>query len=100
MVLNSDGSSITGSFPVREAIIAFISSLPFNGEYRNNALIDALQVIDGVVMAELVSVSTSSDNGLSFVPVDAYVVPDSGRFTIHEDTDLIINYIAYETVSD
>ena len=100
MVLNSDGSSIDGSFPVRDSIIAFISSLPFNGEYRNNALIDALQVLEGVVMAELVSVATSSDNGVTFIPVDAYVVPDSGRFKINVDTDLILDYKAYETVSD
>ncbi|MEI8087097.1 MAG: hypothetical protein WCG93_12885 [Paludibacter sp.] len=99
MVLNSDGSSVAGGYPIRTAIEAFISSLPFNGEYRNNTLIDILQAIDGVVMAELNSVETSAD-GVTFKPVDAYVVPDSGRFSIYNETDLVITYIAYETVSD
>lgn len=99
MVLDSAGSSTTGGEPVREAIVAFITSLPFNGEYRNNALIDILQVIPGVVMAELVSAETSAD-GVTFTPVDAYVVPDSGYFKIYETTDLHIYYRAYETVSD
>lgn len=99
MVLDSAGSSTTGGEPVREAIVAFITSLPFNGEYRNNALIDILQVIPGVVMAELVSAETSAD-GVTFTPVDAYVVPDSGYFKIYETTDLHIDYRAYETVSD
>ena len=100
MVLNSTGiHAITGSESVRDAVVAFIASLPFNGEYRNNAFIDALQGLDGVVMAELVSAQTSTD-GLAYIDVDGYCTPDSGYMKIYEPTDLQINYIAYETVSD
>jgi len=100
MVLNSTGiNAVTGTESVRDAISAFIGSLPFNGEYRNNALIDALQVLDGVVMAELVSAQTSTD-GLAFTDVDAYVTPDSGYMKLYASTDLQIIYNVYETVGD
>lgn len=100
MVLNSAGiNATTGSESVRDAVVAFIGSLPFNGEYRNNALIDALQVLDGVVMAELTSAQTSTD-GLSYDDVDAYVTPDSGYMKIYTPTDLQITYNVYETVGD
>jgi hypothetical protein len=100
IVLNTNGiNAVTGLESVRDAVSAFIGSLPFNGEYRNNALIDTLQVLDGVVMAELVSAQTSND-GLSFTDVDAYVTPDSGYMKIYQPTDLQITYNVYETVGD
>jgi hypothetical protein len=99
MVLDSTGLSTTGSYPVRNTINSFISSLPFNGEYRNNVLTDKLEELPGVVIAKLVSASTSND-GVTFLPVDAYIVPDSGYFKIYNDTDLVITYMPYETVSD
>lgn len=100
IVLNSSGiNAVTGLESVRDAVKSFIASLPFNGEYRNNAFIDALQVLDGVVMAELVSAQTSID-GLSFTDVDAYATPDSGYMKLYQETDLQITYKVYETVSD
>ena len=103
IVLDSRGFDITGDIPVKTAVKNFIASLPFNGEYRNNALIDSLQVLNGVVMAELESAQTSTD-GLAFVDVDAYCTPDSGYMKIYNENevtgDLQITYKVYETIGD
>ena len=103
MVLNSAGLTTTGTEPVRDAVNAFISSLPFNGEYRNEALIDVLQVIPGVEIPQLIIAQTSEDGNV-FTTVDAYVVPDSGYYKIYNTDpvtgDLQIEYRAYETISD
>jgi hypothetical protein len=116
MVLNSRGiNASTGIKSVRVAVRDFIASLPFNGEYRNNALIDALQLLDGVVMVELTSAQTSPhevvmaaqinyNQDLGFTDVDAYVTPESGYMKVYnenEDTgDLQLIYKAYETAGD
>jgi hypothetical protein len=54
MILNASLDSLAkGGNPVREAIEDFIANLPFNGEYRNAALVDRLQSVPGVVIPEL-----------------------------------------------
>lgn len=78
---------------VHDTIASFVENLPFNGEYRNSALINALTELDGVVLVEL---KQSTANGQ---PVNAKCVPESGYFRVDKGT-LNINAIAYETVSD
>lgn len=78
---------------VHDTIASFVENLPFNGEYRNSALINALTGLDGVVMVEL---KQSTANGQ---PIPARWVPESGYFRVDKEL-LGINTIAYETVSD
>lgn len=78
---------------VHAAIKNHVQNLPFNGEYRNSALITALLQVEGVVIVELYQ---STANG---APIPAKITPASGYFKVDADT-LNINPIPYETVSD
>jgi hypothetical protein len=99
MVLDSSGVAFDGSTPVQDTIKRFIRELPFNGEYRNAALVDALQAIEGVVIPELVKASVSRD-GISWETVDAKINPYSGYYKIYnEGSDLKLTFISYETIS-
>lgn len=78
---------------VHDTIANFVENLPFNGEYRNSALINTLTELDGVVLVEL---KKATANGQS---INAKYVPQAGYFRVDKDS-LNINAIAYETVSD
>jgi hypothetical protein len=99
MVMDSAGMVFNGSTPVQDTIKAFIKDLPFNGEYRNVALVDALQQIEGVVIPELHLAETSRD-GQTWEQVDVKVSPYSGYYKIYDDADLNIAFIPYQTISD
>ena len=94
MVITTEGKSIShGGEPVVEAIKNYISNLPFNGEYRNVDLVDALQAVDGVVIPELKAVWTS-DGNVTDVPVDAKSTPYSGYYVLDESNS-DIKYFVY-----
>jgi hypothetical protein len=99
MVMNGTGVVFNGSTPVQDMIKRFIKDLPFNGEYRNVALVDELQKIEGVVIPELHLVETSRD-GQAWKQVEAKVNPYSGYYKIYDDADLNITFTPYQTVSD
>lgn len=99
MVMNGAGVNLqTGKHDVDDTIKAYIENLPFNGEYRNAALIDALQNVDGVIIPELTSAYESYD-GETFNPIEAKAQPYSGYYS-YVPANININYIPYETVSD
>lgn len=63
-----------------EAVREYVANLPFDGEYSNMALVDCLQRVDGVVIAELLdSRSLSAADGAS-VRINARCVPAAGYF--------------------
>jgi hypothetical protein len=100
MVLDDTGMAFSaGVNPVQDTIKYFIKNLPFNGEYRNVALVDALQRIEGVVIPELRLAETSRD-GQSWEQIDAKSIPYSGYYKIYDDADLNITFTPYQTVSD
>ena len=100
MVMVSAGMAFNGSTPVQDTIKLFIKDLPFNGEYRNVALVDALQQIEGVVIPELHLAETSRD-GLTWEEVNAKANPYSGYYKIYdEEADLKITFTPYQTISD
>lgn len=78
---------------VHNLIASFVENLPFNGEYRNSALIAALLGLEGI---ELVDLKEARVDG---VPIQAKCIPEHGYFHVNKET-LGINAIAYETVSD
>lgn len=76
------------------AITSYIENLPFNGEYTNMALIDSLQQVEGVKIAELKGASASTISG-GEAAIDARAVPAAGYYRAG---DITVNMIAYGTL--
>lgn len=70
----------------REAIRDYVENLPFNGEYTNMALVDALQAIDGVRIVELRRATTVAAGESVRTDIDARCVPAAGYFEMQEVT--------------
>lgn len=97
MVLSSEGKHFaTGKSPVEDSIKQYIGNLPFNGEYRNQSLIDAIQQVDGVVIVELIR-AEESYNGVDYDSINAKAIPYSGYYA-YEDDNITIEYIPYESI--
>ena len=78
----------------RAAIRTYITNLPFNGEYTNMSLVDALQLVEGVKVVEFGGATTtpSGVSGVS-IPINGRYTPISGYFMTAQVT---INMVAYE----
>ena len=76
---------------VQNAIRDYITGLPFNGEYSNMALIDAVQVVDGVRIADFRSATANGNL------INAKTIPLAGYFAYNED-NIIINMIPHNAV--
>lgn len=107
LILDGNGMHLTlGTYPVKEAIKDFIENrIPFNGEYRNSSLVDALQLVEGVVIPELTGAQGCSSIeylavGISALkPITAKAIPYSGYYKIYDDDMfLTISYEAYQTI--
>lgn len=68
------------------AIRNYIENLPFNGEYTNMALIDALQAVEGVRIAEFKQATTSASDEATVMAIDARCTPSAGYFKAGEIT--------------
>ena len=62
------------------AIKQYLQNLPFNGEYSNMALIDAIQQVRGVDIAEMQASSYIIDGYDDEIAIDARVQPYAGYF--------------------
>ena len=71
---------VTLEYDCQQAITDYIENLPFNGEYSNMALIDALQAVEGVRIAEIVSATYTSSLTGTPVNIEGYVIPEAGYF--------------------
>ncbi len=71
----------------------YIENLPFNGEYTNMALVDALQGVDGVKIAELKRSSARAKGEEKPQQIDARTRPVAGYF---KEGEIIINMRDYE----
>ncbi|MEG1842422.1 MAG: hypothetical protein RR221_06880 [Alistipes sp.] len=76
----------------RQVIKNYVENLPFNGEYTNMALVDDLQKVEGVKIAELQTATTSIAADTTVTAINARTVPKAGYFTIGIIT---INMIAH-----
>lgn len=72
---------------VKRAIKEYLNGLPFNGEYSNMALTDAVQSVEGVKVVEFRSASSGSG-------IDTRFTPAAGYFT-YDDDNITINMKAY-----
>lgn len=77
---------------IHDTIASFVENLPFNGEYRNSALIQALLNIEGIVLVELNQATANGE------PINARWTPKSGYFKV-DKANLKLNPIAYEPLS-
>jgi len=108
MVFTANGLRIdSGADTVRDAIKDFVQNqIPFNGEYRNSALVDTLQQLDGVVIPEVILAKTVSDDSYQgaengeypWETIQAKHLPVSGYYQVYGDEDLSLNFIAYQTI--
>jgi len=65
LILTSSGELILepGTFPVEDAVNAYLKNLPFNGVFSQTALVDAIQAASGV--NDFVITSTQYQLGVS-----------------------------------
>lgn len=76
------------------AIKNYVENLPFNGEYTNMAMIDALQAVDGVEIAEFKFAKSRSATSTDEPEViNARCTPVAGYFTV---TSVTLTMIAHE----
>ena len=68
------------------AIRNYIENLPFNGEYTNMALVDALQAVEGVRIVEFKQATTSASDTTTVTTIDARYTPSAGYFKAGEIT--------------
>ncbi|MCM1035525.1 MAG: hypothetical protein NC038_05455 [Paludibacter sp.] len=97
MLLNANGTALAdGAQPVEEAIKQYIESLPFDGEFRTNSLVDAIQAVPGVEMLTLTQAQHCED-GINYQPVNAFCKPVAGYFKYNRDGQPTANitYIPY-----
>lgn len=66
------------------AINEYIRNLPFNGEYTNMALVDALQTVAGVRVVELLGSSARVAGELTARTINARLTPAAGYFKAGE----------------
>lgn len=77
----------------RNTVKSYIENLPFNGEYTNMALVDELQLVEGIKIIEFKGATTSAHGVNNTTAINARCVPEAGYF---ETGNIIINMVAYE----
>ncbi|MEH0008003.1 MAG: nucleotidyltransferase [Flavobacteriales bacterium] len=88
LVLNEKGVSLrSGEKPVEQAITQHLKTLPFNGEFVIQSLVDCLQKVEGVRIVNVIKVECSSTKGRVAdygpkQPISVYAIPSSGYFEV------------------
>lgn len=97
LILDNEGKRLDGTddTSVQDAIRDYISNLSFNGLYINQSLVDKLQAVDGVEIAELQKASSRYGTQVNYIPINARSRPYAGYYQI-TDQNLILNFIANE----
>lgn len=83
---------------VKEAIEHYIAELPFAGEYSNMALIDAVQVVEGVKIAELQTAQVREANQELWQGVSLRYTPAAGYMQAEDIRVELDPYSLYEGV--
>lgn len=83
--------------PVQDAIRNYLKNLPFNGMYTNQALVDTLQVLDGVDVAEIKFAASRYGAYTQFTEINAREIAHAGYYQI-SDANLILNFIPNEEI--
>ena len=82
-VLAPDGSLLSdpSSYPVHDAVNSYLAGLPFDGLFRTNHLVDAMQAVDGVIDPIVTTISAAIGAGAYSVIIDEYV-PAAGSLKV------------------
>ena len=93
LLLNANGTLISSPSdkPVEIAIEQYLNSIDFNGRFIPMKLIDAVQIAEGVKIAEITS-ATAQHAGYDPQPISIEYTPYAGYMKL---TTLTINYEAY-----
>ncbi len=85
LILDSDGARLDGTSdtPVKDAINAYLSNLPFNGEFSQNAFVDAIQAVEGVVFVEVLTLEANYGS-TPYVPIPVAYLPDAGYMVLND----------------
>lgn len=93
--ISTDGYKVgTTSKVIEDAAVNYLLSLPFNSEFTRMGLIDAIQKVEGVRIAELTSVQAKKASEAIFVDVPVLYVSTAGYMKFNTG-DLTINYLPY-----
>ncbi|MBR4583133.1 MAG: hypothetical protein IKO34_04900 [Bacteroidales bacterium] len=95
LVMNGNGELVsdTSVKPVETAIQQYLNSIEFNGRFIPMKLIDAVQLAEGVKVADITS-ATGQHAGYSPEPIGMFYTPYAGYMKL-ESSNLHINYEAY-----
>lgn len=78
----------------RDAVRNYVENLPFNGIYSNMALVDAVQQVTGVKIAELTAAAIKANGTDVWKDIKVRTVPDSG-YMYAEQQDIHITMEEY-----
>lgn len=94
LVLNAQGQRLDGTDtePLQKSIRLFLANLPFNGRFNLTALVDAMQVVDGVSDPRIISAQTKYAD-VAYSEVVDERTPDSAYLKIYNPGDLTIQWI-------
>lgn len=95
LVLNAQGQRIDGTAdtPVQDAIGNFLRNLPFNGVFVLQSLVDALQVVSGVSIVQVLS-AEATYGALPYASIAVRYTPDAGYLRIVNSNDLTLTFEA------
>ena len=98
-LMNADGTDSDAKKPVNDTIRRVITSLPFNGVYRNSDLLAALNDLKAVEVVDIISVQAKAANDAQFHSVTGYDRPFSGYYSII-DSDIVVTYHPYNQIEE
>lgn len=97
LVLDEAGARLDGTNtqPVKDAINLYMENLPFNGLFVVNRLIDAIESVEGVRIADT-GIVRANYGAMPYVNIDYEYNPDAG-YMILDDTyfDTHVSYVAH-----
>ncbi len=76
---------------IRKSISYYIANLPFNGEYSNMSLVDALQQVEGVKIVEIKNASAMVSGDSTVTEINAKYTPFAGYFTAGHSIKIEMN---------
>ena len=87
-----DGTSAT---PVKDAVNAFLASIPFNGRFVLDKYIAAMMAVDGVVVPEVTAVQAYY-GAVPPVVITTWYIPDAGYLALDGVYfDAHVSYVPY-----
>jgi len=95
LVLDGSGKRLDGTndTPVADAINNYFKSFPFDSEFSNMALTDAIQQVEGVRVVQLLESSVKPDVFSPFMNIESTYIANAGHMQYEETSNSIIYVI-------